>query len=164
MKKLLVATLLLFAVNSIGVSRIGGGKISSQTSLFEMEVPQSFGQIEQNGNVVIAMGPLAVQPGQAVRQFLQIREFTDYYLSIAKLDRASVQAHFVASGWDIVPFASDDCVDVYAFSNTNTRGFAATWGEGKGVTVVGPNTGLVQVTQEQVLQSLKLDAGACSWK
>lgn len=164
MKKIIVATLLLFAVNSIGVSRIGGGKISSQTSLFQMEVPQSFGQLEQNGGVIIAVGPIAFQSGQAIRQFLQIREFSDYYLSLAPLDRGSVQAHFVSTGWDIVPFAADPCVDVYAFSNANTRGFAATWGDGKGVTVVGPNTGLVQVTQEQVLQSLHLDAGACSWK
>lgn len=164
MRKLILATLLLFAVNSIGVSRIGGGKISSQSSLFQMEVPQSFGPLEQNGTVILAIGPIAFQAGQVIRQFLQIREFTDYYKSLEKLDRGSVQEYFLRTGWDIVPFASNDCVDVYGYANSNSRVFAATWGEGKGVTVVGPNTGLVQITQEQILQSLNLEPGACSWK
>jgi hypothetical protein len=165
MRPLIIFTSLLIAATSLGVSRIGGGKVSSMSSQFEMTVSESFFDIQQIGSVVMANGPFGMfSGGQMAQQFLQIREFSDLFSSAANLNRQETEAYFTSRGWQHEALLSNSCIDIYSYKNNSTAGFVATWGAGKGLHVVGPLTDLVMFALEDSWKTIALQPGACSWK
>jgi len=164
MRPLIILTSLLIAVTSLGVSRIGGGKISSASSQFEMTVSEFFFDIQQISSMVVANGPFSMFGGQMGQQFLQIREFSDLFSSAANLNRQETEAYFTSRGWQREAQHSNSCIDIYSYKNNSTAGFVATWGAGKGLNVVGPLTDLVVFALEDSWKTITLQPGACSWK
>jgi hypothetical protein len=164
MKRLLLLGISLCALTSWGVSRIGGGKISSLESKFDMNMPAPFADLQQSGNIVIANGPVIVRNGPLEQQFIQIREFKDYYASLASTNRADIEVYFKTRHFQRLNLNPDPCIDAYEFSNESTAGIVATWGDGKGLTMTGPRSDLVITASRQALASLQLQPGACAWK
>lgn len=155
--------LLLSTVHSWGVSRVGGGKISSTHSLFEMEIPAQFSDIEQGQDFVLANGPRSFGSRQRVLQFIQVREFTSSFDTPEATDRGTIKKFFEDRQWDPYP-VTESCVEAFAYTTATTTGLALSWGQGKGIILEGPLTPLVQQAMDEAIQSLKLLPGACSWK
>lgn len=164
MKSFLVGAIFLCALTSLGVSRVGGGKVSSLSSQFEMVVPEPFSNLEQIDQMVIANGPLMGGHGIPTPLFLHIREFSDYYSDLRTLSRVELESYFLTRGFKKENLNTDPCLEIFSFENTTTTGAVATWGNGQGVTLTGANAEIVALTLRSALQSLVLNPGACAWK
>jgi len=161
--KSVILALVLMALSAFGVSRVGGGKVNSYASGFELEVPQEFLNMEQYPDVIVANGPMLISNSTPMLQFIQIREFKNYYAAQATLSRAEMETYFTSRRLVKLTGVPDPCMDAYAFDNRGTTGLVVTWGDGKGVTLTGPSSPLVKSAVESILQSMTLVPGACAW-
>lgn len=160
---LLLSFLTFFAATSLGVSRVGGGKISSSESLFELQMAAPFLGIEDYKDTVIAMGPKGFSATQFISQFIQVREYASRFNKLVTDSRRDTKSFFLSQNWDAF-VTTQDCIDAYSYTNSTATSIALTWGQGKGVILEGPATPMVRDAIEKTVQSLTLLPGACSWK
>lgn len=164
MKKFLILSFFTFcAASSLGVSRVGGGKISSSESLFELQMAAPFLGLEEYKDAVIAIGPKGFSSTQLISQFIQVREYSSRFHNLAKGDRQDTKNFFTGQQWDVFTKVPD-CIEAYSYTNDTATSITMTWGQGKGVILEGPATPTVRQAMETTVQSLTLLPGACSWK
>lgn len=162
--KFAISVIVLFiSVCAFPVSRIGGGKVGSLSSNFEMEVAAPFTDLKQLSETVLANGPPGIGPNGFSSQFIEIREFREYFSEIENSSKLETQTFFAARGWEQNQ-SIKTCVEAYAFENATATGAALTWGSGKGVILQGPATANVKIAIQQMIVTLKLLPGACAWK
>jgi hypothetical protein len=163
MKMLAGTVVLMFALASQSVSRIGGGSVGSSASLFEMKVPEEFQNMDQIQNMVLATGPVVFTQGGVIEQTLQIRDYQDHFSQLNMASRADTVEHFVKTGWTRKDFPQNPCVEVFEYKNDSATGWVATWGAGRGVTMNAPRTVMTEEALNRSLQELELLPGACAW-
>jgi hypothetical protein len=154
---------LLVAAHAFGVSRIGGGKVSSQESGFALEMASPFLTLDQYGNSVLAQGPMAIAQGRNISQYVQVSEFADFFKNLKSEARDGVRNFFAKNAWDPVP-SPNACVEIYTYANTSATGTVLIWGADKGVVLQGPATPQVLDAIQKTANSLQLQPGACAWK
>lgn len=166
MKKLLLITAILtaWATLSGAVSRVGGGKISSQSSGFEMVAPQNFTTLAMIGaDSVRAEGPPTFVLGRGVvNQFVDITEFQDEFPDFANYSALEINQRLASSAWRLV--SDSNCVLIMKNNDPQVVAYIATWGAGKGFVLKGRNLPDVDQAMVDLLGSLKITPESCSWK
>lgn len=166
MKKLIfsISLLCLWADPSGAVSRVGGGKVRSQSSGFEMQTPQYFAQLKDIGTQAVrAEGPAVYISGRGVtNQFVDITEFRSDFPDLVSMNRAEIRQRLEASRWQELP-ASQGCVLVMKNANPQIAAVIATWGNGKGFVLKGRNLPDVNTAMQEMLTTLSIEPGSCAW-
>jgi hypothetical protein len=156
-------TVLLSALAVHAVSRIGGGKVSSVDSGFEIKVAQPFLGLDQLQDIIMANGPIGFNNNQLVSQFILIKEFSVQFEDLKNESRESIKDFFRKASWTSI-LSTNPCVEAFTYTNDSTTGTAMTWGDGKGIILQGPATPMVEQAIEETRQSAALVPGACAWK
>ncbi len=166
MKKLIfsISLLCLWADPSGAVSRVGGGKVRSQSSGFEMLTPKHFAHLKDIGaKAVRAEGPAVYISGHGVtNQFVDITEFRSDFSDLASMTRKELHARLSGSRWTEL---SDplDCVLIMKNNNPQITAIIATWGNGKGFVLKGRNLPDVNTAMQEMLTTLSIEPGSCAW-
>lgn len=166
MKKYFLLGLLFLAQGTFAVSRVGGGKVQSQSSGFEMSVPLGYDRVESYGiDAVIAKGPQAYIRNQGVVElFVRIAEFEREFPDAKKMTAPELSQRFTLAGWQQVTEFNFPCVLIFTRNQGSLVSYIATWGAGKGFVLNGPAMDSVDISMREMLGTLKLEAGSCSWK
>lgn len=159
------ACLAFWGLHANAVSRVGGGKIRSNSSGFETAVPESFALIEvSTENSLRASGPPVVTRESGItRQYVEIVEFNQEFPDAVNLSEQELQSRFSKSGWTATHI-DERCALAISSSNGQVTARIVTWGSGRGVVLKGPDLPGVQDAMTELLTNLKLDTGACAWK
>ena len=155
----------LWALHAGAVSRVGGGKIRSNSSGFETEIPESFALIESStDNSLRASGrPVLTRENGLTRQYVEIVEFDQEFPDAVGLSALELQSRFSKAGWTPVP-ANEHCALAISSSNNRVTARIVTWGSGRGFVLKGPALPDVQKVMAELISNMKLDNGACAWK
>ena len=164
MKILITLMSMAWAIPGLCVSRVGGGKIQSVPSGFEITIPNPFSNIKESSNGLRAVGPIALVPAQGLqRQFIEISEFAADFPDTVSLGRESLMKRLLQSKW--IEFrSSHECVLALKSHENGVFALLLTWGDGKGFTLKGPLSTEVEEAATKVVSSLVLDSEVCSWK
>lgn len=166
MKKLLLTLsfLCLWTDLSGAVSRVGGGKVSSQSSGFQMQVPPHFSNLKSIGNAAVrAEGPAVYKSGIGVTsQFVDITEFQSEFPDLTDYRREQIQQRLSESRWQEVS-SHQDCALIMKSTNSQIVAIIATWGKGKGFVLKGPRLSEVDRAMQEMLSTLTLEPGSCAW-
>lgn len=163
--KFVVIPLILFSLLSHAVSRVGGGKIQSQLSDFEMELPAEYQVLQQVGvEQVMARGPIMYSAnGGYIDLKIFISEFVHYFKNIQHLNPEDLTKWMAQANWQEFATA-DHCVRGFKQTNNTLASYVFTWGSGKGFVLNMANVSVSDTTVQQMLSTLRLAPGACSWK
>jgi phosphoribosylformimino-5-aminoimidazole carboxamide ribonucleotide (ProFAR) isomerase len=165
---LLIATIIL-TKTSVGnaVSRVGGGKVSSQQSDFEMTFNLSFQQLDQNGKSVKGIGSVVFASlgigSQPITQFYELTEFADEFPDAVTLTKSELIERFSKSQWHEVPSPSA-CAVLLRTNNRGVIAYIMNSGEGKGFVLKGTNTPETELLMENAIKTLVISEGGCKWK
>ncbi|MEK2689820.1 hypothetical protein [Bdellovibrio sp. GT3] len=166
MRKTLLAITLLIAWTSLSraVSRVGGGKISSLSSGFEMIVPQNFTNLfATRTESVRAEGPPVYVYGRGVTtQFVDITEFQDEFADFTNYSALEIRERLEQSKWRLV--SESDCAIIMKNNDPKIVAYIGTWGAGKGFVLKGLNLPDVDQAMIGMLGSLRVTPGSCAWK
>jgi hypothetical protein len=158
--------LLFFVSASLGeaVSRVGGGKVCSTISGFELSVPSPFVQLGSvSPDVVRASGPKTYVNGQGIRQqFIDIVEFETDFKDLSFKTRDELRQEFLSAGWTEMETSS--CVVHLAKENGSVIAHIVSWGSGQGYILRGPFTNEVSLAMDAILKSQRRASVDCSWK
>jgi len=158
---------LLSAPFSHAIGRSGNGKIADGFSAFTAEVPNNFPIWQQDGaNLMLEnpgvfnfndLGPI-LQP-----EFIWLNEFRTTYREQENLARQQLHDFFVDKGFRVLAL-EDPCIEAFIVENESAITAVTSWGGGKGLVVVAQNYAGLEDSIIGILQSIKLNQGACSWK
>lgn len=166
MKKTLIFITLLIAWTTLSraVSRVGGGKISSLSSGFEMIVPQNFTNLfATRTESVRAEGPPVYVYGRGVTtQFVDITEFQDDFSDFTNYSALEIRQRLEKSNWRLV--SESDCILIMKNNDPKIVAYIGTWGMGKGFVLKGLNLPDVDQAMIGMLGSLRITTGSCTWK
>ena len=160
----LAAALALLPESALPIGRSGNGFVASAPDGFQAKAPDFFDvaqALPAEGLRLIA--PNIRTSGLGSAPVIELRRFIAEYPQEAAYTRDQQRANFAAHGWWLANH-SNPCVEVFLSDNDSASVAIATWGEGKGVVIIGQKTGLTKSSIKQMLDSLTLDAGACAWK
>ena len=167
MKQLILSfsLLCLWAAPSGAVSRVGGGKVRSQSSGFELQTSQQFAQIKNIGAEAVRIeGPPVYIAGRGVAaQFVDITEFRSDFHDLADLNREELRQRLSNSLWQELS-SPHECVLTMKNANPQIAAVIATWGDGKGFVLKGQRLPDVERAVQDMLSTLQIDPGACAWK
>lgn len=163
-KALLCLIILISSSLSNAVSRVGGGKVSSTSSGFELSVPFPFVQIGLlSADAVRASGPMAYFAGQGLRQqFIDVLEFETDFKDKSQLPRENLRQEFTSTGW--VEMNTGSCVAHFRKENGSVIAHVVSWGSGQGYILRGPFTADVSKAMETILKSQQRASSECVWK
>jgi hypothetical protein len=180
MKKLglvIMSGLLLAAPFSWGISRVGGGSVASLAQGYSLDAAPMFGAITILGPEMARFeGPMGLNFGGGVRggggfsfspfagtPYIDLLEFRVEYPGFVKLTRVELRTELVRDGWTEIK-ARETCLTAF-IKESQTATFAiATWGEGFGYVLVSRKSNASRIAIEGMVQSTKLEGGACRWK
>ncbi|WP_413586244.1 hypothetical protein [Bdellovibrio sp. HCB274] len=166
MKNIILLILLTttWAPLSGAVSRVGGGKINSLSSGFEMDAPESFLNIKATGrDSVRAEGPPTYVMGRGVMtQFIDIGEFRNEFPDFVDYSANDIQSRLERSAWSVV--SNSDCILIMKSNDPQITAYIATWGLGKGFVLKGRSLPDVDKAMTGFINSLVLTPGSCAWK
>lgn len=151
-------------VQSTAVSRVGGGKVSSIGSGFEADIPTLFQQshVIDDNSVRLIGPPLPESKRLGMRPLIELYEFSEHYPELANLSREEVYDYFTQRQWQDRQH-NNECV-LWMQGQTPTSHFAiVTWGQGKGMLVMGTAGHNVRNAMLKLLESVRLQEGACAW-
>ncbi len=162
--KIIFLTFALLALHAAAVSRVGGGKVRSNSSGFEIQIPNSYSRTAERAEAVTALGPNVYVAGQGlVPEYVTISEFYAEFPNLVQYSAAQLEAHLTARNWELVPLDGDNCVSALRFASRQVIVYALTWGNGKGVVLKAPQVGQTENAIKQMLSTLALDNGSCAW-
>lgn len=163
-KTLLILAIVTSASFGGAVSRVGGGKVSSTASGFELTVPSPFMQLISFGSDSIrAAGPMAYIVGQGIRQqFIDIVEFETDFKDLSFKSRDEFRQEFLSAGW--IEMNTSSCVVHFAKENGSVIAHIVSWGSGQGYILRGPFTKEVSQSMDAILKSQRRASADCSWK
>lgn len=158
--------ILFFIPGAFAVSRVGGGKVKSNSSGFEMTVPNAYARIEPYGqDKVIARGPQFFSANRGlVELFIRIAEFADEFPDAIPQTSSELALRFHLAGWSQHSTVNNSCVLMFSRRSSSLTSYILTWGSGKGFVLNGPGYEDVDQAMQSMIQTLQLDPGACAWK
>lgn len=161
----LLALICLFAGSVHAVSRVGGGKVRSQSSGFEMLLPAEYFRVENLGTTaVLARGPIFFHGRMGrIEAFIRISEFMNDFSDARELSRNELEQRLQAAEWTHFQMP-DACIAGFKNVNGPLISYIFTWGGGKGFVVNTSNLKNSDDSVQLMLQSLQLDPGSCAWK
>jgi len=160
----LFALFLCWSISGHAVSRVGGGKIQSHTSGFELTVPAPFDDLQTYQQGIVARGPSTISPQLGmIRQFIEISEFSGEFKDAVLLSKSELVDRMSKSKWLEVP-ASISCAVELRLGSGNVAASLVTWGQGRGFVIKGPRSPQVERTIQAILKSVKTIHGACTWQ
>jgi len=163
-KALCLALLSCWSIQCIAVSRVGGGKIQSHFSGFELVMTAPFDKLQDYQGGIVANGPNTFSPQLGMfRQFIEISEFSDEFKDAVLLSKNELVDRMSKSKWIEVP-ASITCAVELRQDHGNVAASLVTWGQGRGFVIKGPRSPQVERTIQAILKSVKTINGACTWK
>ncbi len=166
MRKILLIITLLIAGTTLAraVSRVGGGKINSLSSEFEMVIPQAFMNLSATGSQSVrAEGPPVYVLGRGVtQQFVDVTEFKDEFADFTNYSALEIRDTLEQSSWRVV--SENGCALIMKNNDPRIVAYIGTWGAGKGFVLKGYNLPGVDQAMIDLLGSLKITPGSCAWK
>lgn len=165
-RSFIVLTIMMTSAFTYGASRVGGGTLSNDSDLYQMNLAPTFSTYELLPNEAVRLtGPIAFSSRSfGLPQLIQVYRFAESHAVVSSFDRAAVADFFVQqNAWQVLNHA-DPCVDIYKKKNSTAVTYVAAWGQKRGVTLVGQDTLLIESAIDQMLKSLQLWPGACLWK
>lgn len=169
MKKALALVFLAccLTVNAFGVSRVGGGRsgrVADSTIGFMADIPFGYPSAQDAGGgslrlLGIPMLAFGANPRPPV---IEIHPFSKAYPEYSSLDRAALDRDLAGKGWAKRNHA-DACIDVRWIRGQTATTVIAAWGQAKGVALVSPATPQAERDLLSIVDSIKLDPGACQW-
>jgi hypothetical protein len=164
MKKAFVIAGICLSLTAGAIGRSGNGTVSSSRTGFSAHLPPGFdsGVDIVGGKIRIWSLINDVRPGMMVRPFIELSDLDQTLPGLAGLNRAQVSEKAKNLGWMPRP-PSDPCVDTYFRHEEDGDLAVAFWGPGKGLVVIGPHSPYVRIGEKEILDSLRLEAGACAW-
>ena len=157
--------LLVAALSAQAVSRIGGGKIQSVRSGFEMNISGLFKIADIQNDSVRCLRPVSINQrgltSSMGTQFFEISEFSNEFADATSLSAEKIVARFEKSGWKKI--SSPSCQVVMKLHTNGAIAYLATWGSGKGFVMKGTPTAQTEQVMREALTSLTI-SGGCSWK
>lgn len=162
----IISVIILGVSSGQAVSRVGGGKVRSQSSGFEATLPNLFGQLTPlSSDSVRAMGPAVYIAGFGPStQFVDISEFASEFPDGVLLSREDLRQRFLAAEWTEGSMTEACVLQLQNRSSNQVAAMIVTWGQGRGFVLKGPRLPEVEAAMQSILQSLKLDVAGCSWK
>lgn len=163
-KALLCLVILISSSLSNAVSRVGGGRIRSTASGFELTFPFPFVQLGLlSADAVRASGPMAYFAGQGLRQqFIDVLEFETDFKDKSQLSRENLRQEFTTAGW--VEMNTSSCVAHFKKENGSVIAHVVSWGSGQGYVLRGPLTAEVSQAMDAILKSQQRATAECLWK
>ncbi|MNL00397.1 hypothetical protein D3C87_1208300 [compost metagenome] len=163
-KALLCLIILVSSSLSNAVSRVGGGRVSSTSSGFELSVPFPFVQIGLlSADAVRASGPMAYFAEQGMRQqFIDVLEFESDFRDKSHHSRDDLRQEFISAGW--VNLETSSCVAHFKKENGSVIAHVVSWGSGQGYILRGPYTADVSQAMDAILKSQQRVSAECLWK
>lgn len=162
--KLTFLAVALLALNCFAVSRVGGGKVRSNSSGFEIQIPKSYGKTTERAKTVTALGPNVYVAGQGLMpEYINISEFSDEFPDVVNYSAEQLKKRLIANNWEVVPVASESCVIGFRFASNQVVVYALTWGAGKGIILKAPRVGGTENSMLEMLATLSLEPGSCAW-
>ena len=154
---------------ALGVSQVGGGKVSSVDLGYSANVPATFSQGFLVGpqGVQLQSGFLAQNPfGNRLGSLvINLYELPQEWPHLAQLNtRQDFQTALIQLGWSRVTIGSDPCLEIFEKDSSTTISIVIGWGPQKGLHLVGPLSTVVRQGIQDLVQTLTLNPGACSWK
>lgn len=163
--KISFLTVLLLALSASAVSRVGGGKVRSNSSGFEIQVPKSYGKTKEQADGVTALGPNVYVAGQGlVPEYVNISEFYLEFPDLVTYSPEELETRLTANRWEVIPAEAHSCIVSLRFASNQIVVYALTWGNGKGVVMKAPKVGATEDAIKEMLATLTLDPGSCAWK
>jgi hypothetical protein len=164
-KRVLICLLLIWTTEGFSVSRVGGGKVRSNSSGFELSTPRDFAQIRPlNDEALRVMGPVvATITTGFIQQYVEVSEFRNEFADATQLSATDLKKRFTAQKWTDHK-SHTGCVVLLKSSQNGVFAWIATWGQGKGVVLKGLALPDIDNAMTAMIQSLSLDEGACAWK
>lgn len=165
MKPIIILAIMILSTFTHGASRVGGGTLSNDTDKYEMDLAPAFTQAELLPNEVVRLlGPTGITSMRfSAPQLIQIYRFEESNAAASATDRTALVVFFNNNNWQIGNH-TDICIDVYSKKTQSAVTYNVVWGNQSGATLVGQNTKLIEASIEQMIKSIRLLPGACSWK
>ena len=140
-----------FASLGNAVSRVGGGKIQSMKSGFELSVAPLFKTADVPQETVRCLGPIGmIQQGFQVNmgiQYFEVAEFSNEFSDATNLSKQDLVARFSKSEWKEI--YSSECPLTMKLKNEAVTAYFVTWGNGKGFVMKGTTTSLTEQTRSE---------------
>lgn len=149
---------------SQAVSRVGGGKVRSASSGFELTLPFPFIQIGLlSADAVRAMGPMAYLAGKGLsQQFIDVLEFENDFKDKGQYSREDLRRDFISNSW--TEMNTSNCVLHFMKENGSIIAHVVSWGSGRGYILRGPLTSDVSQAMNSALKSQQRVSAECLWK
>lgn len=161
MKTLTFFSALLFTFCSWGVSRVGGGKVRSQFSGFELSVPDYFVLSDADSSKVRGSGgPLILRNGTVTQEFFEISEVRSIFPMITSMSLENTKSFFHV--WSVV--SHKGCVLIFKLNGQNAFSYLATWGNGKGLVISSLESERLEKDLSSAIKEMIVQPEACAWK
>lgn len=162
--KIILPLLMLVTSHGHAVSRVGGGKVSSAASGFELTVPSPFIQLGAlSSDSVRAIGPTFFINGQGLRKlFIDILEFSTDFSSLANISRDDLRREFLTAGW--TEENTHGCSVHFKMEGASVVAHVVSWGSGKGYILHGLLLSDVAKTMDEIVGSQQRASEECQWK
>jgi hypothetical protein len=155
----LVASASTFAIGRSGNG--SGSSLVSESLGFTANAPRTFPDTTPLDGEALRLRFPGVEflNGVMVQPFIEVSPVAKFFPELHELSRGEVEAHFNLISWD--KLREQGCLDLY--HQPGSQVFVAIWGREKGISVIGPVSPNVKVGIEEILSTLELSSGACSW-
>lgn len=163
MIKLLLSLLLGIASSSPAATRIGGGKIYSDTSMASFDIDDSFPFRTETQEQGAILNSFTGASGRLNRETIWVDEILLDHPNIGSLTQDQVRDLFENTYDYTAIFHSDACVVGFYKYSQNTHTFVLTWGKGRGFKLVGTEADFTRRAILRMVRTVKLEPGACSW-
>ncbi|MBO9666261.1 MAG: hypothetical protein J7501_05560, partial [Bdellovibrio sp.] len=162
----LLFVLLTLPTWSFAVSRVGGGKVRSLNSGFELNVQSPFMVATLEKESVRCLGPDAITVNNgtliSLNQYFEITEFNNEFENVNSLDKEQLIHRFQDSGWS-EQSSSMSCALSMRYEQDGAVAYFITWGKGKGLAIKGTDTSDTVKMIENALKTLQVPTG-CEWR
>ncbi|MEK7357129.1 MAG: hypothetical protein AAB250_11820 [Bdellovibrionota bacterium] len=149
---------------SHAIGRSGNGKLVGTEDGFEADAPSAFFMPDSLPNGGLRLNRSFVMPGSGHQSaYIDILRLTAEFPSMGELKRADFVKGFVDQGWTSMPSANA-CIETLRYKGHGTEAAIVAWGPDKGVVVLTAESDLGTAAVEEIVETLVIDSGACSWK
>ncbi len=158
------------APRAFPISRVGNSVIADPELGFQAQIPPSFFDVRNLGDGALRLtAPLAggvfFGPRVTTNATLDLYRLATEYPALPDTSRDGTLAYYQGLGatWTLLQ-TPEPCVLALSAVNGATTTTVLSWGERKGVVIVGAPQAQVQAALAQLIGSLTLEGGRCVWK
>ncbi|MFN7904036.1 MAG: hypothetical protein ACK5P5_02530 [Pseudobdellovibrionaceae bacterium] len=170
--KIFTLALIVFqSVPSFSISIIGNGIILDLNNGVKMNLVQNYSQSFQvSGEDGIKLTDptrfFHLNSPTPLTESIFVYRLQKFQSQLTDLSREDFRNHFLyhpKTSWQEIE-TNDPCVEIFTNNSTANVNYIASWGSGKGLQVLGTPTAYSKQSVMNMLQSMVLGEGACSWK